>query len=161
MTIADRARSSEAERYWRQVSSAPLRAHAYVSLLGLQTFETAELHSRLQQGLSYDAFERLRGVLGLSAARAGELLQIPPRTLARRKDSKRFEPEESDRLVRLSRIVGLGLELFEGDVDEMRTWFTAPHAALGGETPLDFATTDVGAREVENLIGRLEHGIPL
>jgi putative toxin-antitoxin system antitoxin component (TIGR02293 family) len=136
-------------------------AHAHVSLLGLQTFETSELHSRLQQGLSFEAFERLRRVLDLSAGRAGDLLRIPPRTLARRKESKRFEPEESDRLMRLSRIVGLALELFEGDVDETRTWLMTPHAALGGETPVDFATTDIGAREVENLIGRLEHGTPL
>ncbi len=161
MTLADRTGSRDAERYWRQVSSAPLKAHAYVSLLGLRIFETAELHSRLQQGLSYGAFERLRRVLDLSAARAGELLKIPPRTLARRKEAKRFGPEESDRLVRLSRVVGVSLELFEGDIDEMRTWLATPHAALNGETPLDFATTDVGAREVENLIGRLEHGVPV
>jgi putative toxin-antitoxin system antitoxin component (TIGR02293 family) len=63
--------------------------------------------------------------------------------------------------VRLSRLVGLALELFEGDLGETRTWLTTPHAAFADQTPLDFATTEIGAREVENVIGRLEHGIPL
>jgi putative toxin-antitoxin system antitoxin component (TIGR02293 family) len=64
-------------------------------------------------------------------------------------------------LVRLSRIVGLAPMLFEGGLDEARAWLMAPHPALDNAVPLDFAVTEVGAREVENLIGRLEHGIPL
>jgi putative toxin-antitoxin system antitoxin component (TIGR02293 family) len=81
--------------------------------------------------------------------------------LARRKDTKRFEPEESDRLIRLARLVGITLQLFEGNHEEMRTWLATSHGSLADHTPLDFATTEVGAREVENLIGRLEYGVPL
>lgn len=161
MSIAETPRPKSVDQFWRHVNTSPHRAHAYVSLLGLRTFETARLHSRVREGLSYDAFERLRRVLDLPASRTAELLQIPARTLARRKDAKRFEPEESDRLIRLTRLVGLALQLFEGDLGEMRCWLTSPHTALAGQAPLDFATTEIGAREVENLIGRLEHGIPL
>jgi putative toxin-antitoxin system antitoxin component (TIGR02293 family) len=161
MSLAERPRPKSVDRYWRQVRSEPHRAHSYVSLLGLRTYDTAELHSRVREGLSFESFERLRAVLDLPASRAAELLQIPARTLARRKEAKRFEPEESDRLVRLSRLVGLALQLFEGDLDDMRAWLTTPHASLAEQSPLEFATTEVGAREVENLIGRLEHGIPL
>ena len=161
MSLAKRTRPKSVDRYWRQVRADPHRAHAYVSLLGLHTYETAQLHSRVREGLSYEAFERLRRVLDLPAARAADLLRIPPRTLARRREAKKFEPEESDRLVRLSRLVGLAIQLFEGDLDEMRSWLTTPHLALADQTPLEFATTEIGAREVENLIGRLEHGVPL
>jgi putative toxin-antitoxin system antitoxin component (TIGR02293 family) len=90
-----------------------------------------------------------------------ELIRVPTRTLARRKEAKRLEPEESDRLLRLSRIVGLALRLFEGELSETRRWLMTPHSALGDETPLRMAATEIGAREVEHLIGRLEHGIPL
>lgn len=161
MSIAESPRPKTVDRFWRQVTTDPHRAHAYVSLLGLRTYETAQLHSRVREGLSYEAFERLRRVLGFPTSRAAEILQIPSRTLARRKDAKRFEPEESDRLIRLSRLVGLALQLFEGDLEEMRSWLTTPHGALADQTPLEFSTTEIGAREVENLIGRLEHGIPL
>ena len=161
MSVAESTRPKSVDRFWRQIKTDPGRAHAYVALLGLRTYETARLHSRVQEGLSYETFERLRRVLDLPASHTAELLQIPTRTLARRRESKRFEPEESDRLIRLSRLVGLALQLFEGDLDEMRSWLTTSHAALAQQTPLDFATTEIGAREVENLIGRLEHGIPL
>ena len=70
------------------------------------------------------------------------------------------EPDETDRLVRTSRVFARAIELFEGNSDNARRWLTNPVGALGGRTPLDFASTDVGAIEVENLIGRLEYGIP-
>jgi len=161
MSIAERHRPKAVDRFWTQVSGDPHGAHTYVSLLGLRTYETAELHALVREGLSYEAFEQLRRVLDIPASRAAELLQIPTRTLARRKDAKRFEPEESDRLIRLTRLVGIALQLFEGDLEDMRTWLTTAHGSLANQTPLEFATTEVGAREVENLIGRLEHGIPL
>jgi putative toxin-antitoxin system antitoxin component (TIGR02293 family) len=51
------------------------------------------------------------------------------------------------------------VNLFEGDVPAAMTWLTTPRKALGGRPPLSYARTEPGAREVENLIGRLEHGI--
>ena len=152
---------AEVRRYWRQVEENPWREHYYASLLGLRTYDAVELHARLEEGLSYEALERLRRVLDLPASRVSELIRIPARTLARRKEAKRLQPDESDRLLRLSRLVGLALRLFEGDLAATRTWLTTPHSALGQQAPLDFASTEVGSREVEHLIGRLEHGIPL
>lgn len=161
MSLAKRSRPKSVDRYWHQIERDPQGAHNYVSLLGLRTFEPTQLHSRVRDGLSYESFEQLRRVLDLPASRVAKLLQIPHRTLARRKESKKFDPEESDRLIRLTRLIGLALQLFEGDLEEMRSWLTTPHAALANQAPLEFATTEIGAREVENLIGRLEHGIPL
>jgi len=161
MTSAEKSGRATVDRFWSQVRKGPGGEHLYVSLLGLRTFGTAELHSRLEDGLSFETLERLRRVLNLPLSRISELLQISPRTLARRKEAKRLQPDESDRLVRLSRLVGLALQLFEGDLAGARSWLAAPQAALAGEAPLEFATTGVGSREVENLIGRLEHGIPL
>ncbi len=152
---------AEVDRYWRQVEEKPWREHVYASLLGLRTFDPLELHSRLEEGLSYEALERLRRVLDVPASRVAALIRIPPRTLVRRKESKRLQPEESDRLFRLSRLVGLALRLFEGHLPATRAWLKAPHVALGHQAPLDFATTEVGSREVEYLIGRLEQGMPL
>lgn len=149
------------EHFLQQVRETPHGAHAYVALLGLETPDTTELHARVQEGLSWETFERLQEVLDLPASGLASLVQVPPRTLARRRGSGGFEPGESDRLLRLSRLVGLALLLFEEDLEETRRWLTTPHGALNGQTPLEFAGTEVGAREVENLIGRLEHGIPL
>jgi putative toxin-antitoxin system antitoxin component (TIGR02293 family) len=149
------------DRLKRSLETGTPRRHFYVTLLGLNTYDSLELHDRVEQGLSYEALERLRRALDLPLSRFGELIRIPPRTLARRREAKRLQPEESDRLLRLAKIVGLAIQLFEGGLEEARAWLLTPQQALGNAIPLQFAANEVGAREVENLIGRLEHGIPL
>jgi putative toxin-antitoxin system antitoxin component (TIGR02293 family) len=79
--------------------------------------------------------------------------------MTRRKREGRFLPDESDRLLRASRLFGKALELFEGDRDAATEWLTTAQPALGGTVPLDLAKSEVGALEVERLIGRLEHGV--
>lgn len=149
------------ERVREELGSEQPREHFYAALLGLSTFDAAGLRDRVESGLSYSALEHLRTALDLPISELAELIRVPTRTLARRKDSKRLEPEESDRLLRVSRIVGLALRLFEGELAETRRWLLAPHSALGNATPLRMASTEIGAREVEHLIGRVEHGIAL
>jgi putative toxin-antitoxin system antitoxin component (TIGR02293 family) len=79
--------------------------------------------------------------------------------LARRKVSRRLTPDESERLLRISAVFEDAVDLFEGDVAAAVNWLTTPRKALGDRAPLTYARTEPGAREVENLIGRLEHGI--
>ena len=86
-------------------------------------------------------------------------MNVPRRTMTRRKSEGRFLPEESDRLLRAARLFGKTLELFEGDRDAATEWLTTAQSALGGGVPLDLARSEVGAQEVERLVGRLEHGV--
>ena len=79
--------------------------------------------------------------------------------MTRRKRDGRFLPDESDRLLRASRLFGKTLELFETDRDTATEWLTTAQPALGGAVPIDLAKSEVGAREVERLLGRLEHGV--
>jgi putative toxin-antitoxin system antitoxin component (TIGR02293 family) len=81
------------------------------------------------------------------------------RTLARRQSEGKLRPDESDRLFRASALFEKAIDLFEGDVTAAGRWLQAPQEALSNRTPLELASTDVGAREVENLILRLEHGV--
>lgn len=132
---------------------------SYLLLLGLELADNAELVARVEEGLSYRALERLRGNVGLSKEALADLVQIKPRTLDRRRKGGRLRPEESDRLLRAARVFGRTIALFEGDADAARTWLSSPQRALGGAVPLEMARTEVGAREVEGLVGRLEHGV--
>lgn len=133
--------------------------NAYVLLLGLEPADNVELVARVEEGLSYRALERLRGNVGLSREALAELVQIKPRTLDRRREAGSLRPEESDRLLRAARVFGDTIALFEGDADAARAWLSLPQRALGGAVPLEMAKTEVGAREVESLVGRLEHGV--
>ncbi len=134
--------------------------HFYVALLGLKIRETQKLLERINEGLSFSSWESFLRNTNLSKEDAIHLVQITARTLSRRKEEGRLHPDESDRLVRAARIFARAKELFEGDTVAARRWLTSAQRSLGGAKPLDYATTEVGAREVEGIIGRLEHGIP-
>lgn len=134
--------------------------HYYVALFGLRNYDPLYVVEHIRRGLTYAAFERFHRNTDLPYRVLAQVAEIPERTLARRKESGRFARDETDRLVRMSRIVARAIELFEGSADAAQRWLTNPVKALGGRTPIDFASTDVGAIEVESLIGRLAHGIP-
>jgi putative toxin-antitoxin system antitoxin component (TIGR02293 family) len=152
----------EVQAYCRRVLSAVKPSgHNHVLLLGLgsRSVATTRLLQEIEEGLLFEHFETFRQNIGLSMTELGDLLQISPRTLNRRSQEGRLQPDESDRLVRAARIFGKVLELFEGDLLASRNWLKSPQRGLGGVSPVEMARTELGAREVEDLIGRLEHGV--
>jgi len=133
--------------------------HEYLSLLGLRSFDTASLLKRLDEGLSYAAFEKLKRRLGVSSQELADAALITQRTLARRKKAGRMQPDESDRLVRIARVFSRAIGLYGGNEEPARAWMMQPRQALGGPSPFEMARTEVGAREVEKLIHQIEHGV--
>lgn len=127
--------------------------------LGLRSTSTPKLIEQLEAGLSFEAIEALEANSGLDMAMLATLIGIPDRTLSRRKSVGRLGRDESERLLRISNIFEKAVELFEGDTESAVQWLTTPKKALGGQQPIQFSKTEPGAREVENLIGRLEHGV--
>ena len=65
---------------------------------------------------------------------------------------------ESDRAVRLARVDTHAVEML-GEASTAAGWLNTPNRALGGEKPLDLLDTDVGARMVENVLGRIAYGV--
>ena len=152
--------AADIETFRRKALSGMKGAHhAYVTLLGLEPSDTTHLIRRVEKGLPFRAVERLRRNMALTTEAFAELIQVKTRTLRRRKEEGRLQPDESDRALRASRIFGSALELFEGDAEAARDWLSSEQPALGGAVPLSVARTELGAREVEQLIGRLEHGV--
>ena len=91
--------------------------------------------------------ETVASVLGMSRA-----------TLHRRKRQGKIDEDESEKLVRYQRLLKKAEDVF-GDGKSAREWLRHKQAGLGKAVPLDFARTEIGAREVENLLGRLEYGV--
>jgi putative toxin-antitoxin system antitoxin component (TIGR02293 family) len=143
-------------RFFREGAPGP---NVHVVLLGLSAFDTFDLVDAIQKGFRYQTFERFRRNIALPVEILLGLVNIPRRTLTRRKLEGRFAPEESDRLVRASRVYSKALQLFDGDRQAASHWLVAPQRGLGGEIPVAVSSTDVGAREVERLLDRLEHGV--
>ena len=134
-------------------------AYTIEKLLGIETADNLKLAKKVEAGFSFGALERLGKTTGLSLERLRIAVRITPRTLTRRRKEKKLSPEESDRLVSVSRLLAQTFELFEGNAEAGMRWFQSPNRALNGQSPIEVAATETGAREVENLIGRLEHGI--
>jgi len=110
----------------------------------------------LRRGLPREVFERLRQTLGVPAEELADVLGIPLRTLARR--TERFKRDESERLLRVWAVVHMALALVE-EPAALQRWMTQPKRALGGLSPLRCCDTELGAREVEALLGRIAHGV--
>jgi putative toxin-antitoxin system antitoxin component (TIGR02293 family) len=83
---------------------------------------------------------------------------LPRKTLANRRRLGTLTPEQSDRLVRVARVLAAAEATF-GSQAKAGTWLRRPTTALAGERPLDLLDTDEGAREVSLLLGRIDHGI--
>lgn len=83
---------------------------------------------------------------------------LPRKTLAHRRKLGTLTPEQSDRLVRVARVIADAEETF-GSQAKAGLWLRRPSIALAGERPLELLDTDEGAREVETLLGRIAHGI--
>src|SRR5713101_1052207 len=129
------------------------------SCLGLATDRTDELIREVRKGLSFNTLECLSRESGISVPELASIIEIPDRTLARRKVAGRLARDESERLLRICSIFEKAVELFNGDVPEAVTWLRRPRRALANHTPLAYSGTELGAREVENLIGQLEYGV--
>lgn len=132
--------------------------HAYTVLLGLEYFDLPNVLKAVEKGFPFKAFERLKQNMGVPSDRLAEIVGIPRRTLARRKLDKRFTADESERLLRGARVFARTLWLFDGDTSAAVEWLLTLEIALG-KAPADLIHTEVGARDVERVIGALEQGV--
>jgi putative toxin-antitoxin system antitoxin component (TIGR02293 family) len=114
---------------------------------------------RILAGLPVEEFDALRSMLGLTVAAMAAKIGISVATLSRRRAKKQpLDRDHSDRLMRYARLYWMVVDYF-GEPATAREWLGRPAYGLGGRSPLEFAETEMGAREVEDLIGRLEYGV--
>jgi len=118
----------------------------------------AQLTETIREGLAYASLEALLAKLGIPRSEAAAALNLPERTLARRRKEKRLHPDESDRVLRLARLFSLARTVLETE-ENASTWFSQPNRSLGNQTPLSLVDTEIGAREVEEALWRIAHGI--
>ena len=132
---------------------------ATVALKRSQAITT--IHQQIGQihaGLSFRAVQNLQKALDVPMDKVASVLGMSRATLHRRKIQGKIDKEESEKLVRYQRLLKKAEGVF-GDAKGAREWLTNNQAGLGNAVPLEFAKTEIGAREVENLLGRIEYGV--
>jgi len=144
---------------------ANVEAKAIIEVLGGrkvlgQTIKNSEDLTRLiRKGLPAGSITALAQKLQIGNSVLSRKLGIPQRTLTRRlSEASLLTPAESDRTVRMARVYANAVEMI-GDEGRAILWLTTPNRALGGERPLDQLDTDVGARLVEDILGRIAYGV--
>ncbi|WP_018467065.1 type II toxin-antitoxin system Xre/ParS family antitoxin [Calidithermus timidus] len=130
-----------------------------LAFFGLNPHSTDEGIRELKSGLPVEGWAALVHALDTTEKALAEVVQLPLTTLARRKKTGRFTPEESERLLRIARLVAQAQQVFRTEQGVAR-WFKKPNRALGGKTPLEYASTPIGAEEVERVLERLLDGGP-
>lgn len=130
-----------------------------VKTLGTSVRSAEDLIRTIHNGLPYTSYEAVRDRFALGDSRAlMTVLDVPTRTLARRKHNRRLGPGESDRLARVGRIAAVATATL-GSEEKAGRWLQKPNRALGGAAPLEYLATDIGAAQIEQLLGRIAHGV--
>ncbi len=117
----------------------------------------ADLREEIRGGLRSQAVREVMRSSGLTLRELAASLDLSPRSLQRRRREGRLARYESDRLYRLARILALAKRYLGGE-EEAASWLRKPNRALGGSTPLGLIDTELGARAVENVLGRIAYG---
>jgi putative toxin-antitoxin system antitoxin component (TIGR02293 family) len=113
----------------------------------------------MEAGLRESELTDLQTSLDLPSEKVLSLVGLSKATFHRRKTTgTNLSPLVSDRVVRFAMLLSKAITVF-GSQDEANKWLKSPQFGLGGAVPLDFAKSEVGAREVEKLLGRIEYGV--
>src|ERR1022692_1857941 len=145
-------------------------------VLGRTLRTDTDLRSAIREGFPQKVVGSVMSSARLTLKELSATLDLSPRSLQRRRHQGRLARYESDRLYRLARIVALSKQRYEsdrlyrlarivalskqfiGDEETAARWLRRSNRALGGHTPLELIDTELGARAVENVLGRIAFG---
>lgn len=114
-----------------------------------------EIIEQVRHGLPISAISNLSHALSMSKENICNVLGLSARTMSRRQV---FKKEEADKLFRVARVLALAINVLE-DSEHAIEWLNTPKLALDHQTPLSLLDTEIGAREVEKLLKRIEYGV--
>ena len=125
--------------------------------LGRQLSSDDDLREAIRDGFRPTVVEELMRASGLNLMELASALDLLSRSLQRRRASGRLTCYESDRLYRSARIIAIANH-FLGNRERALRWLKRPNRALRGIAPVADIDTELGARQVENILGRIAYG---
>jgi len=129
-------------------------------VLGQQVRSQLDLADLITRGLPRKAAQAVRSRLNLTEREFARSLGVSPKTLQRQAKAAvgRLNPAQGDRLYRLARMIAFAEAVLE-DPERAHRWLQEPQRGLGNRRPIDLLQSEAGAREVEDLLGRIEYGV--
>ena len=132
--------------------------------LGQRVKSRIDFDALIKKGMPLGVISHIKREFNLPDEVIARIIGVSPRTVSRRRKTvripakERLSPVESDRVYRFARIVAMAEDVFE-DKNEALEWLNSPQHGLGGRVPFDMLQTDAGAREVEELLLRIDYGV--
>ena len=132
--------------------------------LGQKVKSRIDFDALIKRGIPLGVISHIKREFNLPDEVIARIIGVSPRTVSRRRRTvkipakERLSPVESDRVYRFARIVAIAENVFE-DKKEALEWLNNPQYGLGGRVPFDMLQTDAGAREVEELLLRIDYGV--
>lgn len=145
MTVARRGATKEATNLLRAQRSD-------------RSADRLALIESIRGGLSLKTVAEAAETLGMTIKDLAVFGVIPARTLSHSKKSGRFTHAQSDRVARFFRVWQKAKDTF-GGLEKARGWMNRPTRPLGGKAPVALLDTEEGARFVEDLLFRIDHGL--
>lgn len=127
--------------------------------LGFRISSQQDLITAVRRGLSSATVQAVIDALNAPTTTVLSALRIARQTVELNKPEGRLLPQESERVYRLAKIIATADSVL-GDKDKARNWMITPNRALGNATPLALTETGAGADEVQDLLGRIDFGVP-
>ena len=116
------------------------------------------LVAQIREGFPFHLVGALAKETGVALEQLVEFDVIPRRTWSHSKQNERFTPTQSARLARFFRVQQKAKDTF-GSEDKAMHWLTRPTKPLHNNAPVSLLDTEEGARLVEDLLTRIDHGI--
>ena len=117
----------------------------------------ADLQAAIRKGFPMAVLDELMQGGELTLRELADSLDLSSRSLQRRRKTRRLARFESDRVYRLAHILALAKRALNDPAKAVR-WLKRPNRALGGPAPLALIETELGARMVEDVLGRIAFG---
>ena len=128
--------------------------------LGIPELAAADGRAAIEatrRGLPVSAVDALVKTGRLSLAEIDRIV-LPRKTLSHRRALGALTPDQSDRLIRVARVIAAAESTF-GSTEKAHRWLRRSTTALDGDAPLELLDTSEGSRQVERLLLRIDHGL--
>jgi putative toxin-antitoxin system antitoxin component (TIGR02293 family) len=135
---------------------AVLKALGGERVLGRTLASDSDLREAIREGFPHAVLLEVMRASGLTLHELATALDLSSRSLQRRRRG-RLARFESDRIYRMARLLALARETL-GESERAIRWLKRTNRALGGLAPIAAIDTELGARQVENLLGRIVYG---
>ena len=118
-----------------------------------------DLISLSNEGISKASVDALVSHLGISRKSFSEdILDTSVKTLERKKSTDKLDKRTSSHVIEIAKVVEHAFEVFD-DESGVKQWLNSPNPALGGIKPIDLFYIPTGLGMVDDVLGRIEHGV--